>query len=764
MTSGLLRAAWSRRTMSASALVVLSVVTALPLSVLPGAPAARYALLGSIALAYLAAAAAIYAAVRAGGRVRAGWALLAVASFSWGAGNTYWSWNELVVHSAVLFPSWADLGFLIFPVAGTAGLWLISGHSSLGSRLASLLDGLIFTGSVLMMAWIVTLRATYEAGGDSTLSLVVSLAYPCGDITLATMGFLLATRTQRGRRGVIALLITGLLGMLLADTLFAVSTANGSYASGQVSDGGWLIGFAALAAAGWHMARNPPALDRAGIPRRWQLVLPYFPFGAALAIGATQRIRGQVFDGVSAGILFAVIGFILVRQLVTVIHNSTLTSQLRHQAFHDSLTGLANRALFTDRLEHALALRSRGGHEVIVMCLDLDDFKLVNDSLGHDAGDALLRGVAERLRGCFGRSDTIARLGGDEFAVIVESSGRPEAEAQKILDSLRFPFTVGVGSISAAVSIGVAVTGVVPRPVEVHSTDLLKQVDLALYAAKAQGKSSYAVFKPVMRHDFDKEMALRTELGRAVENGALTVVYQPIHELGSGQIKGVEALARWSDGTLGDVPPATFIPVAERAHLIAPIGEFVLDRACQEFSRWPDHAGKYLSVNVSPLQLLDPSFREIATATATTHGLLPQQLVLEVTETALGEENEIAVMLGLLSLEGFRIAIDDFGTGYSSLRYLQRFPIDVIKIDRSYVQDVEHDPAAAQLLRAVLALVSTLGLACIAEGVETEGQARRLADLGCANGQGYLFSRPVPMESLARSGGRARAEATPPLQ
>ncbi len=229
-----------------------------------------------------------------------------------------------------------------------------------------------------------------------------------------------------------------------------------------------------------------------------------------------------------------------------------------------------------------------------------------------------------------------------------------------------------------------------------------------------------------MWHDFDEEMSLRSQLTRAVEQGAFTIVHQPIHALADGRIVGVEALARWSDGTLGDVPPATFIPVAERAHLIVAIGEFVLEQACLEFAAWNLAQDKYLSVNVSPLQLLDLSFPEMAVAAVARHGLRADQLVLEVTETALAEESQIATVLDLLRMEGFRIAIDDFGTGYSSLRYLHHFPVDIIKIDRSYVQDIEQDEEAARLLSALLQMISTLKLTCVAEGIETEAQAAQL--------------------------------------
>jgi diguanylate cyclase (GGDEF)-like protein len=733
-----------------SVMIVLSALAGAPLLLLTGSAAGWYALLASSLMAYVAAVAAGYAGFRSQGRIRGGWILLGIGCCGWGAGNTLWSWSELVVHSAHLFPSWGDVGYLLFPVAGTAGLWLLSGSPASGLRWSSLLDGFIFTGSLLTVASSTSLTAVYQSTGDGLGELVVSLAYPCGDLVLGTMGFLLATRTRRGGRDVIVLLLVGVVGMTIGDTLFAVGQADETYRSGGISDAGWIIGFTALAGAGRLATGRSMALgNQAGQPR-WQLLLPYFPFGAAVIISAVQSFRGHRPDLIQSILLVTVLALVMTRQMATLLHNSVLTGQLRHQAFHDALTGLANRALFTDRLEQALARRADGGPEVVVMYLDLDDFKLVNDTLGHDAGDALLRGVAERLRACFRPGDTIARLGGDEFAVIVEDSVRPEIEARKILTALERPFPLWAGQVSAAVSIGVTTTAALEPGVDLGPADLMKQVDLAVYAAKSRGKRNYAVFQQIMWRDFDAEMSLRSQLAEAVEQGALTVVHQAIHRLSDRRIVGVEALVRWGDGSQGEVPPATFIPVAERAHLIAAIGEFVLDRACQEFGRWNRGKDKYLSVNVSPLQLLDPSFPEMALTTVARHGLRPSQLVLEVTETALAEESQIAIVLDLLRIEGFRIAIDDFGTGYSSLRYLHHFPVDIIKIDRSYVQDIGQDEEAARLLRALVQMISTLELICVAEGIESEDQAAQLTGLGCHYGQGYLFSRPVPIGKLPR--------------
>jgi diguanylate cyclase len=733
-----------------TAVIGLCLLAGLPVLPLSGSAAAVFALLASTILALIAGGTCLLAARRAQGRSRSGWALLATACLSWGLGNAYWSQNELLVHADVLFPSPADFGFVIFPVAAGAGLWLISGRSSLGSRMTGLMDGLIVALAVFTISWVVTLRAVWEAGGDTPLAFVVSLAYPVGDVVLATMAFLLATRTRRGTRTVVALVILGLLGMTVADTLFAVATADGSYVSGALSDAGWVVAFAAFTLAGWTSARRPMSLHTSGVVRRWQVMLPYVPFGAAAVISAAQVAAGVQVDGVQALTLLAGFALIMSRQLLTLMHNSTLTEQLQFQAFHDPLTGLGNRALFTDRLEDVLAARTRAGGSPTVLYLDLDDFKLINDTLGHDAGDRLLCAVADRLRAAFPDAETIARLGGDEFVVLIAQAADPAGQAQRMLDHLRQPFQLGAHTVAVTASVGVADAAATQG--RVTAEDLRKNVDLAMYAAKERGKNAYAVFEPSMRNSFDAEMAMREDLQRALAEDELSVVYQPIVDLDGDRVAGVEALVRWYHPTRGSIPPADFIPVAERAAMIADIGSFVLDRACAEFATWAGAADTYLSVNVSPLQLLDPSFTERVLGTIRRHGLRPGQLVLEVTENALADESYVIPALQRLRAAGLRTAIDDFGTGYSSLRYLHRLPADIIKIDRSYIRDIDSDRSAGRLVETLWHLFSALGLTAVAEGVEDPAQARMLAGMGCPMAQGYLFGRPEPIERLAAPG------------
>ncbi len=434
------------------------------------------------------------------------------------------------------------------------------------------------------------------------------------------------------------------------------------------------------------------------------------------------------------------------------IHDITerrrLEDELRHQAFHDSLTGLANRALFADRLDHALQRRASG--DIGVIFFDVDDFKLINDGLGHAAGDGLLIEVARRLGELVRAGDTAARLGGDEFAVLLELTTQDEATrvADRIIAAFLPSFEIGGHRITARASIGIAF-----GHAGSEAATVLREADAAMYTAKDRGKGVWQVYDPSMAGDGLLEIELRADLKSAIENGELSVAYQPIVELLTRRTVGVEALARWHHPTRGDIEPSQFIPLAEAADLIVPLGRWVLEEACRTVQGWrasaegPDDLR--LSVNISPRQLLHGSIIEHVQTALSDSGLEPADLTLEITEGVLVEEAgaSLAALEGLKAL-GLRIAIDDFGTGYSSLSYLSRLPIDVLKIDRSFVADIGTSRQAAALVRSIVKIGQTLHLETVAEGVETEEQLDRLVRLGAKLGQGYLF---------AAAAGRGRA-------
>ena len=464
-----------------------------------------------------------------------------------------------------------------------------------------------------------------------------------------------------------------------------------------------------------------------------------------------------------------------------ITERAVLEEQLTHQAFHDALTGLPNRAAFHGRVERALARADqerRPRDHVAVLLLDLDGFKLVNDSNGHAIGDELLVAVADRLLNATRGSDFVARLGGDEFGVLLEQArDEPDARrvAERIVQALAQPFSLRGASVVVGASIGYARGGSVSEPLRrvldarhgletraaralrerrVEPVDaLLRNADLALYDAKAQGKGRWASYHPALHAAAVERLSLETALRRGLERDEFRLVYQPIVDLETGRPLGVEALVRWHHPERGVVAPMTFIPLAEETGLIVPLGRWVLEEACRTGARWArgtdGQALGYLTVNISGRQLGQPDFVETVTAALAASGMPPAFLVLEITESAVVQQPELALTrLEALKALGVRLAIDDFGTGYSSLSYLNKFPIDVLKIDKSFVDQVTDGGQPTALTSAIIALGDALSLRTVAEGVESAEQLAALRGMGCAAGQGFLFARPLDAHAV----------------
>jgi diguanylate cyclase (GGDEF)-like protein/PAS domain S-box-containing protein len=430
--------------------------------------------------------------------------------------------------------------------------------------------------------------------------------------------------------------------------------------------------------------------------------------------------------------------------------------QLAAQALHDRLTGLPNRVLLHDRVEHAVARAGRRGVSVALLVADLDRFKLVNESLGHDGGDRLLVAVAERLCEILRPGDTVARMGGDEFALLCEDvAGAEEAEsiAARVLGAFERPFDVKGTDVSLTTSVGVALA-----PVQGPDTDLLlRDADVAMYRAKKRGRGRYEVFDESMLAEAAERLSVENDLRRAIRHGQLRLFYQPIVALDSGLIAGFEALVRWQHPERGLLSPADFIPPAEETGLIVPLGRCVLDEACRQAATWQRGGGVgvaaeplRVSVNVSAKQLAQHGWADEVAQILAQSGLAPRQLVLEITESVLMDDTEnVAQRFEELRRLGVRIAIDDFGTGYSSLGYLRRLPVDILKIDKSFIDGVAEGPHESALARAVVKLASTMRLDAVAEGVSSRRQLAALRRLRCPYGQGYLFSRPQPADVVA---------------
>ena len=420
--------------------------------------------------------------------------------------------------------------------------------------------------------------------------------------------------------------------------------------------------------------------------------------------------------------------------------------RITHLAFHDSLTNLPNRAYFRQSLDITLARANRAGERIAVLCLDLDGFKGVNDSLGHPTGDALLLSVGDALA-TIAHDSMVARLGGDEFAVVLGEGfedDRPRALAQAILDHLGQPIEANGHLVATGTSIGIAISPGDGRDADI----LLKNADLALYRAKRDGRGIFRFFEPSLDEAARRRRRLELDLRIALKSGQFKLEFQPIYDLKAERIGAFEALLRWHHPERGLIPPTEFIPVAEDSGMIVAIGEWVMREACRVAIDWPEHVR--VAVNVSPLQFRNSGFKSVVLQALAYSHLAPHRLEVEITETIFldGEENVVSVLHQLREM-GVRVALDDFGTGYSSLSYLRSFPFDKIKIDKSFVDSVASDPSAAAIVRAIVDLASALDMETTAEGVEDESQLARLRGQGCGSIQGYLFSRPVGGDQIA---------------
>jgi diguanylate cyclase (GGDEF)-like protein len=493
-------------------------------------------------------------------------------------------------------------------------------------------------------------------------------------------------------------------------------------------------------------ALTPSGGDRADIPLTnaagetigYVSFVPFTPGADVLrSIGPTLTIALLIVIAVTAGL------FLRWRSA----SGRAMASEARaqHLAFHDVLTGLPNRALFDDRLEQGLARMRSGGRQMALLYLDLDRFKAINDTLGHMAGDALMREVADRLRAEVKETDTIARLGGDEFAILytdVETAAEIALLCSRIGEAIGRPFVLNGSEAFVGVSVGVARA----RDARISREELVRRADIALHRAKAEGRNTYRVFEPEMDRSIQERRRIERALRHALkEGGELEVHYQPLFASSDRHVVGVEALLRWHSPELGDVPPSRFIPVAEESGLIHELGDFVLRTACKAATDWPIET---LAVNVSAAQLRVAAFADRVLAIIEESGLQAQRLELEITESVLVEHAGAA--LRQLRAAGVRIALDDFGTGYSSLSYLGKYAVDKIKIDKSFVDSVAGHQEAQAIVVAMVELARAMDIRVTAEGVETDEQCTFLTSIGCDQLQGFLFARALPADQLHR--------------
>jgi diguanylate cyclase (GGDEF)-like protein/PAS domain S-box-containing protein len=481
--------------------------------------------------------------------------------------------------------------------------------------------------------------------------------------------------------------------------------------------------------------------------------------GEGRAVGHTVELEGLRADGTTFPIELALStwttgeGRFFTGIVRDITERRRAQEKLAHQALHDPLTGLPNRTLVLDRIGQALARSARHDWSVAVLFFDVDRFKIVNDSLGHGAGDALLVLVVDRLQALLRPGDSMSRLGGDEFLVVCEEvDGLDQARhlAERLSAAFRAPFNLGEREMFATASMGIAVG----RSPDATSESLLRDADAAMYKAKERGRARYEVFDEDMREQLLRRLDTEHAMPRALERNEFRILYQPIVSLETGTMTGVEALVRWEHPEHGLIAPAEFVPIAEDNGLIVPLGSWVLRQAMEQAARWqreyPSRRDLHVTVNLSARQLQDPGL-PFAVATALDELTMdPAALTLEITESVLMSDRDVS-LARLLDLKflGVRLAIDDFGTGYSSLAYLQRFPLDVLKVDKAFVDGVAHGPEEAALAAAIVRLGHSLHLRTVAEGVEQPEQVAHLRRLGCQEAQGYLFARPLPASQIA---------------
>jgi diguanylate cyclase (GGDEF)-like protein len=756
-------------------------------------------------LAFVALFYAAYRSLRRSSRLALAWGILSLAQFSLVLGNVFWGIFQVTGSVNATYYALSDgfhLGF--YPIFLVGVLLLPASPFTLGERVKNTLDlGIILLAAILGL-WNFLLGPLVAANSQElTLSNIFTLAFPVGDLVLlGALMLLLYYGSKDVDLGPILLLIGGAVVLIVADCLFGYQSLAGSYQFGGLLDISWAVVYVLFGLAGvLHLVSLSPTRlaqategKRFGFQQKMNSWLFYFPFvwvaAAYVMLVASHYVPVPMeFSELAIGI-GVLIMLVFVRQVILVNeggqlyqHLQQVVEQMRlqavrlrktneelqaemaerkrieeklaHDALHDALTGLPNRVLFIDRLERAIEYtKRRTDSPFAVLFLDLDQFKIINDSLGHTAGDELLISVSHRLKMCLRSSDTAARFGGDEFVVLIENAQDIDAilkVVNRLQDELRLPFNLLGQRLFITASIGV-----VPSLEGYDQADeVLRDADIAMYRAKALGKARYEIFDTSLRVKAISRLELEKDLRHALEYGEFLLHYQPIMSLESDKVTGFEALIRWSHPQRGMLFPQEFIPVAEDSGLIVPIGQWVLYEAGRQMCQWQkkflQEPPLVININISGKQFIQADFTDQVEQMLLTTGLDARSLRLEITESVLMDNPALAnARLEKLRDLGIQLQIDDFGTGLSSLGYLQNFPIRTIKIDKSFVREMSESGGDFGLIKTILSMAHDLGMDAIAEGVETEEQLSELRQLQCEYVQGYLCSRPLDAASAGR--------------
>lgn len=729
--------------------------------------------LGLVAFSAFACAGMVAAARAGHGSIRLAWSVLAVGLLGWVGGSLFQAYHQVVRQQEPPFPSVADLGFLALPVA-VCVVWVLRARTGRLSAFRQLMDGTVIASALFLLVWVTVLDPLFTAGTRTRWAATLTAVYPIAALTMVTLSMLVLTVVPPGRRQILGLVTTGLAAIAMGEVaalyielhIDVHDDLQDIAGIGSFPVVSRLTGLLMLA-AGAHLSaaatRDHRGADERPMPTSimW---LPYAPMPFAVVASVVYLWPDADIRPVLLAAAILVISA-LIRQLTVLMENRRLLDEVAAHAFQDPLTGLANRLLFTDRLDHAIDLQHRDGRPLAVLSLDLDDFKLVNDNLGHHCGDELLRDIAGRLVAALPAGHTVARLGGDEFAVIIEPGIEPpENVAERVVRAFDEVFVLGGQEVYIRPSIGLAIA---PGPVEapIGTEELLRQADIAMYIAKRSRVGGVQMYTPGMAlADAETvwtedtrptpvvpEITLLGQLRRVVAGGALRLAYQPQISLATGELVGVEALVRWPHPELGVLTPSQFLPLIRRSGLVGAVTDLVVEQAARDAAAWYRHGGREIPVAIN---LFAPSFDDATlpariAAVLAAHGLTPTSVTIEITEHyLLSNVHQARHVIEQLRAAGFRVSIDDFGSGYATMSYLRDMPVDELKLDRHFVAPMLTNSRAAAIVHSIVRLAHTLGITSVAEGVQDSDTAELLRGYGCAVAQGSYFGEPVYADEL----------------
>lgn len=727
-----------------------------------------------VVLSSYATGCAVLAARSAQGRVRRAWLMLAMALVLWTVGNLISTYRAIAMRLNV-FPSPPGFWYVGFTLLAAVSMALFPTAPARGLRLRSVLDGITATLCLILLMWIAALHSVYNAYlRDRDLS-DPRLLYPIGDLAMLTAALLTLGRAESRYRRELSLVTAAIALMTAADIGYRNLVDSGRFHLGNLVDFGWVAASTAFACAARLSCRSLAPRRTQSASSNVMIWLPYVPLLLAGTVGPAI-----VMSGLESVIVPLVVVAVVLRQVVAARENRRLLAAAAHQALRDPLTGLANRTLFHDRLTHAVMLRQRDERSVAVVSIDIDDFKLVNDSLGHPVADTVLVSVGQRISACVRRGDTVARLGGDEFALLLE--GREDDSylvAGRVVEAFDEPFVIDGEEMLVRPSVGIATTS--SDEPDLAPDALMRRADMAMYAAKRSRSSGMYSFSPDIAlaspdladlvgrsttrpaGDGAAQIRLLGELRRAIDHAELDLVYQPKLHLRSGQTVGLEALLRWPHPDLGVLRPDAFMALVRQHGLTRRVTALVVDRALDDAVRWQTSGvNTAVAVNMFAPDLKDEALPDALCRALHSRDLAPALLTVEITEDLiLNDIDRVTAVLHRLREQRIRVAIDDFGSGFSALSYLRDLPIDEVKLDRQFISSITEDTRAAAVIRAVIDLTHELDLTVVAEGIEDAGTADWLRDHGCDVGQGYYFGAPVSASTVPRLIGPERARPTP---